>query len=95
MGIGGWGLGLWAQTPNPQSQIPNPQRNFKYSKRFFLAVLYYLNYLLLFDYKDETAEIFNITDDSTRNQVLSDFVDRSKEWVNDVKSVLEWVPLVK
>ena len=29
MGIGDWGLGVWAQSPipipNPQSPIPNPQ----------------------------------------------------------------------
>jgi len=27
MGVGGWGIGDWAQSPipNPQSPIPNPQ----------------------------------------------------------------------
>jgi len=24
-GVGGWGFGAWAPTPNPQSPIPNPQ----------------------------------------------------------------------
>jgi hypothetical protein len=24
-GFGGWGFGVWAPTPNPQSPIPNPQ----------------------------------------------------------------------
>jgi len=24
-GVGGWGVGFWAQNPNPQSPIPNPQ----------------------------------------------------------------------
>jgi len=25
VGVGGWGFGVWAPPPNPQSPIPNPQ----------------------------------------------------------------------
>jgi len=25
LGVWGWGFGVWAQTPKPQSPIPNPQ----------------------------------------------------------------------
>jgi len=25
LGVGVWGLGAWAPSPNPQSPIPNPQ----------------------------------------------------------------------
>jgi len=25
MGIGDWGLGVWAKAPKPQTQNPNPQ----------------------------------------------------------------------
>jgi len=35
LGVGGFGFGVWAQTPNPQSPIPNPQSpipNNDYSK---------------------------------------------------------------
>jgi len=29
LGVGGWGLGVWARGQNPQSPIPNPQSPLK------------------------------------------------------------------
>jgi len=26
MGIGDWGLGVWAETPNPKTQTPKPKK---------------------------------------------------------------------
>jgi len=40
MGIGDWGLGSgdWAQTPKPQSPIPNP-----HPQKLFLKEIYNIN----------------------------------------------------
>jgi len=37
MGIGDWGLGVWAKTPNPKTQTPKPNTQnpkIEYKKKF-------------------------------------------------------------
>jgi len=35
MGIGDWGLGGWAQPPNPKHQTPKPKTQINIKKIFF------------------------------------------------------------
>jgi hypothetical protein len=43
LGVGVWGIGAGAQTPNPQSPIPNPQN-------FISFILFYLEFFLILNY---------------------------------------------
>jgi len=35
MGIGDWGLGVWAKTPKPQTQNPKPKPQILKKKKIF------------------------------------------------------------
>jgi len=47
VGVGGWGVGAWPPTPNPQPPIPNPQSPFRplFKFKYIIFIILLFNYL--------------------------------------------------